>query len=100
MRRHERGRIFVSAIGMSLIVPAMFGVGNAGTLAVAVAFLILFGLGWGFFDCNNMPILCQIVRPDAAGHRLRHHEPGEHQLRRASPTGASARCATRRCRST
>jgi Na+-transporting NADH:ubiquinone oxidoreductase subunit NqrE len=24
----------------------------------------LFGLGWGFFDCNNMPILCQIVRPE------------------------------------
>ena len=49
--------------GMGLIVPAIFGVGNAGSLAVAVAFLILFGLGWGFFDCNNMPILCQIVRP-------------------------------------
>jgi MFS family permease len=64
MRRHDRGRIFVSAIGMSLIVPAIFGVGNAGSLTVAVAFLILFGLGWGFFDCNNMPILCQIVRPD------------------------------------
>jgi MFS family permease len=58
------GRIFVSAIGMAMIVPAMFGVGNAGTLALAVAFLILFGLGWGFFDCNNMPILCQIVRPE------------------------------------
>ncbi|MBI5385248.1 MAG: MFS transporter [Verrucomicrobia bacterium] len=64
MRRHERGRIFVSAIGMGLIIPAMFGVGNAGTLVVAVSFLILFGLGWGFFDCNNMPILCQIVRPE------------------------------------
>lgn len=64
VRRHERGRIFVSAIGMALIVPAMFGVGNAGSLGVAVAFLILFGLGWGFFDCNNMPILCQIVRPE------------------------------------
>jgi MFS family permease len=64
MRRHERGRIFTSAIGMSLIVPAIFGVGNAGTLVVAVAFLMLFGLGWGFFDCNNMPILCQIVRPE------------------------------------
>ena len=37
--------------------------GNAGSLAVAVAFLVLFGLGWGFFDCNNMPILAQIVRP-------------------------------------
>jgi MFS family permease len=63
MRRNERGRIYVSAIGMGLIVPAIFGVGNAGLLVVAVAFLILFGLGWGFFDCNNMPILSQIVRP-------------------------------------
>src|SRR6185369_10707658 len=63
MRRSPRGRIFVSAIGMSFFLPALFGVGNAGSLAVAVGFLILFGLGWGFFDCNNMPILCQIVRP-------------------------------------
>jgi MFS family permease len=67
MRRTPRGRIFVSAIGMSLIVPAMFGVGYApqtGLLWVAVSFLVLFGIGWGFFDSNNMPILCQIARPD------------------------------------
>jgi MFS family permease len=67
MRRSPRGRIFVSAIGMALIVPAMFGVGYApgtGLLWVAIAFLILFGFGWGFFDSNNMPILCQIARPD------------------------------------
>ena len=64
MRRTSRGRIFVSAIGMSFFLPALFGIGNAGTLGVAIGFLILFGLGWGFFDCNNMPILCQIVRPE------------------------------------
>lgn len=64
MHRNIRGRIYVSAIGMSLIVPAMFGVGNANTLAIAIVFLIIFGLGWGFFDCNNMPILCQIVKSD------------------------------------
>jgi MFS transporter, Spinster family, sphingosine-1-phosphate transporter len=67
MQRTARGRIYVSAIGMALIVPAMFGVGYApqtGLLAVAVAFLILFGLGWGFFDSNNMPILCQVARPE------------------------------------
>jgi MFS transporter, Spinster family, sphingosine-1-phosphate transporter len=67
MRKSPRGRIFVSAIGMSLIVPAMFGVGYApqtGLLWVAVVFLVLFGLGWGFFDSNNMPILCQIARPE------------------------------------
>ena len=67
MRRSARGRIFTSAIGISLIVPAMFGVGFApqtGQLSVAVAFLVLFGLGWGFFDSNNMPILSQIARPE------------------------------------
>jgi MFS family permease len=67
MRRTNRGRIYVSALGMSFIVPAMFGVGYApqtGMLWVAVVFLILFGIGWGFFDSNNMPILCQIARPE------------------------------------
>ena len=64
MRRSIRGRIFVSAIGMTFFLPALFGVGNAETLSVAIGFLLLFGLGWGFFDCNNMPILCQLVRPE------------------------------------
>lgn len=63
MRFHERGRIFISAIGMTMIAPAIFGVGIAGSLTTAVMFLVLLGLGWGFFDCNNMPILSQIVRP-------------------------------------
>lgn len=63
MRKSMRGRIYVSAIGMLCIIPALFGVGNAGTLTIAIMFLVLFGIGWGFFDCNNMPILCQIARP-------------------------------------
>lgn len=72
MQRHIRGRIFVSAIGMCFIVPAIFGVGNAGSLTVAILFLVLFGLGWGFFDSNNMPILSQVVRPQlrATGYGL------------------------------
>ncbi len=79
MRTTPRGRIYASAIGMLLFLPALFSVGNAGTLQVAIIGLIIFGIGWGFFDCNNMPILCQIVRPQAARDRLRHHEYGEHQ---------------------
>jgi MFS family permease len=72
MQRHPRGRIFTSAIGAGLIAPAVLGVGQAGTLGAAVACLALFGLGWGFFDCNNMPILCQVVRPQlrATGYGL------------------------------
>jgi MFS family permease len=64
MRTTPRGRIFTSAIGMALFLPALFSVGNADTLGVAIAGLIVFGIGWGFFDCNNMPILCQIARPE------------------------------------
>jgi MFS family permease len=63
MKHTSRGRIYTSAIGMALFLPALFGVGNAGTLTVAIVGLVIFGLGWGFFDCNNMPILCQIARP-------------------------------------
>jgi MFS family permease len=72
MRTNVRGRIFVSVIGTSLLLPALFGVGNAPTLGVAVCFLIVFGLGWGFFDCNSMPILCQLVGPQhrATGYGL------------------------------
>ena len=75
MRRSPRGRQQVSALGMSLIVPALLGVGiviGQGSLNLAIAFLVLFGLGWGLFDSNNMPILAQIARPDqrATGYGL------------------------------
>lgn len=66
MKSTPRGRIQVSAVGMVLIVPALFGVGNAPALhsfGLAIASLVLFGIGWGFFDINNMPILSQIARP-------------------------------------
>lgn len=63
LRRSARGRIYVSAIGTAVCIPALFGIGYAPTLSVAVVFLVLYGLGFGFFDTNNMPILCQIVSP-------------------------------------
>ena len=72
MRRTPRGRIYTSAVGVGLLVPALIGVGYAPTLTVAIVFLVLFGIGWGFFDANNMPILCQIARPEhrATGYGL------------------------------
>ncbi len=82
LRRTNRGRIYVSAIGMLCIVPAIFGVGNADTLTIAIGFLMLFGLGWGFFDGNNMPILSQIVSRPHASDWVWNHEFRQHQLRR------------------
>ncbi len=71
-KHNPRGRIYVSAIGVLLLLPALFGVGNASSLLVALGFLVIFGFGWGFFDCNSMPILCQLVGPEnrAAGYGL------------------------------
>lgn len=75
MLSSDRGRIYVSALGMATIIPALLGVGiviGTRSLSLAILFLILFGVGWGLFDTNNMPILSQIVRPDqrAAGYGL------------------------------
>jgi MFS family permease len=65
-RRNLRGRIFTSAMGLSLTVPALLLIGlGTGPLA-AVRGAAAFGIGFGMFDANNMPILCQFVSP---GHR-------------------------------
>lgn len=64
MRKSPRGRIYASAIGMLLFLPALIGVGRSETLVFAISFLVMFGIGWGFFDTNNMPILSQIVGPN------------------------------------
>lgn len=64
VRRNLRGRTYVSAIGMALLIPALYGLGHSPTLGAAILFLSLFGLGFGLFDCNNMPILAQLVRPE------------------------------------
>ena len=75
MLSSDGGRIHASALGLALIVPALLGVGivvGTKSLPLAILFLVLFGIGWGLFDTNNMPILAQIVRPDqrASGYGL------------------------------
>lgn len=72
MLKSPRGRIYASAIGMLLFLPALIGVGRSETLVFAISFLVMFGIGWGFFDTNNMPILSQIAPSDlrATGYGL------------------------------
>jgi MFS family permease len=58
-----RGRIYVSAMGIGLCVPALLGLGHLNSVAMAIACMVLFGIGFGLYDANNMPILSQIVGP-------------------------------------
>ena len=61
VKRNLRGRIYTSAIGLGMMIPALVLMGLGHGVAAAVASGLLFGLGYGMFDTNNMPILCQFV---------------------------------------
>lgn len=56
-----RGRIFTSSIGLALMIPSLILMGLGTSVFAAVASGVCFGLGYGLFDANNMPILCQFV---------------------------------------
>src|SRR5262249_52019007 len=60
-RRGGGGRTSPSALGLALLVPTIIAVGQAPTFPLAIAGSILFGLGFGMYDANNMPILCQLA---------------------------------------
>lgn len=61
VQRNVRGRIFTSAIGLGLTIPALFLLGVEQSTYYLVASAFCFGFGFGMFDANNMPILCQFV---------------------------------------
>jgi MFS family permease len=61
VQKNIRGRIYTSAIGLGLTIPALFFLGFGDTLLSLVSAGICFGVGFGMFDANNMPILCQFV---------------------------------------
>ena len=61
VRRNLKGRIYTSAIGLALMIPSLVLLGLGSGLAAAVTAGLLFGVGYGMFDTNNMPILCQFV---------------------------------------
>lgn len=61
--KNLKGRIYTSSIGLAMMIPALVLMGFGSSFAAAIGAGMLFGLGYGLFDANNMPILCQFV-PD------------------------------------
>ncbi len=59
--RNIRGRIYTSAIGLGMTIPALILLGFGHSVVAVVGAGMLFGIGFGMFDANNMPILCQII---------------------------------------
>lgn len=61
VRRNVKGRVYTSAIGLAMMIPALILLGLGKGMFAAVAAGLFFGIGYGMFDTNNMPILCQFV---------------------------------------
>ena len=61
VKKNIKGRIYTSAIGLSLMIPALLLLGLGTGMGAAIAAGLFFGIGYGMFDTNNMPILCQFV---------------------------------------
>lgn len=64
--KNIRGRIYTSAIGLGMTIPSLLLLGLGHDVVSLVCAGLLFGVGYGMFDANNMPILCQFI---SAKHR-------------------------------
>ncbi len=61
VQKNIKGRVYTSAIGIALTIPALLLIGFGHSLFNVVGAALCFGIGYGMFDANNMPILCQFV---------------------------------------
>jgi len=61
VQKNLRGRIYTSAIGIALTIPSLLLLGFGHSFLHVVGAAVCFGVGFGMFDANNMPILCQFV---------------------------------------
>lgn len=61
VQKNIRGRVYTGAIGLGMTIPALALLGFGHSFAAVVGAGLLFGIGYGIFDANNMPILCQFI---------------------------------------
>lgn len=63
VRRNVRGRVYTSALGFTIMIPSLLLLAYGHSLLLVVSGGVLFGIGLGLFDTNNMPIVCQYFAP-------------------------------------
>ncbi len=63
VQKNVYGRVYTSAIGLALTIPSLLLLGFGYNFLMIVGGGLCFGIGFGMFDANNMPILCQFIVP-------------------------------------
>ena len=64
LQARVQGQPLATAAAFFALYVAATALSIPGAVILTLAAGAMFGLGWGFFDCNNMPILCQVARPE------------------------------------
>ena len=59
--RFLRGRVFVLSMGLFLCIPGLIFMGFCQSAIWVIISCICFGVGFGFLDASNMPVLCQFI---------------------------------------
>jgi len=60
----NKGRLYTQIAGLFLAAPFLFLIGIASEVWVLYLALICYGVGRGIYDCNIMPVLCEVVRKE------------------------------------
>ena len=63
IQHNVKGRIYTGSMGLALTIPALLLLGFGDSFGTIIGGGLCFGIGFGMFDANNMPILCQFVSP-------------------------------------
>ncbi len=63
IQTNVRGRVYTGAFGRALTIPSLLLLGFGHNFLMIVGGGLCFGIGFGIFDANNMPILCQFISP-------------------------------------
>ena len=63
IQTNVRGHVYTGAIGLALTIPSLLLLGFGHNFLMIVGGGLCFGIGFGIFDANNMPILCQFISP-------------------------------------
>lgn len=61
VQKKLKGRVYTSSLGLSMIIPALLLMVYGHGIAMIVLSAVIFGLGFGMYDTNNMPIICQFI---------------------------------------
>ena len=63
-RKNPRARVLTQSLALSAAAPALFLVGVTDSRLLLIGGLSIFGMARAMYDCNAMPSLCSIARPE------------------------------------